>query len=72
MKLSTKGYCMRWSVEEIIVMASSIGPVFYLMVGDNTTGLGLLSVPILAYLIVKYQNNIRANQALMRFLRKIL
>lgn len=63
---------MRWSVEEIIVIASSIGPVFYLMIGDYTTGLGLLSVPILGYLIVKYQDDIRANKVLMTFLRKIL
>lgn len=63
---------MRWSVEESIVIASSIAPMVYLTVGDYTTGLGLLSVPILAYLIVKYQDDIRANKVLMTFLKKIL
>ncbi len=63
---------MRWSVEEIVVMASSIAPIVYLMIGDYTTGFGLLSVPILGYLIVKYQDDIRANKVLMTFLKKIL
>lgn len=63
---------MRWSVEEIVVMASSIAPVVYLIVGDYTTGFGLLSVPILGYLMVKYQDDIRANKVLMTFLKKIL
>lgn len=63
---------MRWSVEEIVVMASSIAPIVYLMIGDYTTGFGLLSVPILGYLIVKDQDKIRANKVLMTFLKKIL
>jgi hypothetical protein len=63
---------MRWSVEESIVIASSIAPMVYLTVGDYATGFGLLSVPILGYLIVKYQDDIRANKVLMTFLRKIL
>lgn len=63
---------MRWSVEESIVIASSIAPMVYLTVGDYTTGFGLLSVPILGYLIVQYQDKIRANKVLMTFLKKIL
>lgn len=63
---------MRWSVEEIVVIASSIAPIVYLMIGDYTTGFGLLSVPILGYLMVKYQDDIRANKVLMTFLKKIL
>lgn len=62
---------MRLSEEEIVVMVSSIAPIFYVMVGDYTAGLGLLSVPILAFLIVKYKEKLRANKKLMVFLKKV-
>lgn len=62
---------MHLSEEKIVVMGSSIASIFYVMIGNYTAGLGLLSVPILAFLIMKYKEKLRANKKLMMFLKKV-